>query len=89
MAALSAGVEALVSETHRLREQVRLQQEELERQRGELIRSHAELKALQDEHRALRVAHALTENGEDDPQVKRRIRTLIEKVDKTLLLLQD
>lgn len=85
----AVNVHALVDEVNRLRACVDEKDKELERQRNELIRSHAELKTLQDEYHALRTARALTEDEHADPQVKRRVAALIDKIDQTLLLLQE
>ena len=70
-------------------EQVNMLLKNNDQQRQEVIRSHAEIQALQKQNRELKTALALVEDSEGKDIARRRINALINKIDRTIELLNE
>ena len=89
IALLEKQIKQLIEQHHVLSEQVNTLLKNNDQQRQEVIRSHAEIQALQKQNRELQTALALVDDSEGKDVARRRIKALIEKIDRTIELLNE
>ena len=89
IALLEKQIKQLIEQHHVLSEQVNTLLKNNDQQRQEVIRSHAEIQALQKQNRELQTALALVEDSEGKDIARRRINALINKIDRTIELLNE
>lgn len=90
IALLESHVRKLLEQNEQLRQQVELLKQANDSQRGEILRSHAELQKLKDEYQNLQTAHALvSDTALGRERARRQITSLINKIDKTIELLNE
>ena len=89
IALLEKQVKQLIEQHHVLSEQVKTLLKNNDQQRQEVIRSHAEIQDLQKQNRELKTALALVEDSEGKDIARRRINALINKIDRTIELLNE
>ena len=89
IARLEKQIKQLIEQHHVLSEQVNTLLKNNDQQRQEVIRSHAEIQALQKQNRELQTALALVDDSEGKDVARRRIKALIDKIDRTIELLNE
>lgn len=89
IALLEKQIKQLIEQHHVLSEQVKTLLKNNDQQRQEVIRSHAEIQDLQKQNRELKTALALVEDSEGKDIARRRINALINKIDRTIELLNE
>ena len=89
IALLEKQIKQLIEPHHVLSEQVNTLLKNNDQQRQEVIRSHAEIQALQKQNRELQTALALVDDSEGKDIARRRINALINKIDRTIELLNE
>lgn len=89
IALLEKQIKQLIEQHHVLSEQVNTLLKNNDQQRQEVIRSHAEIQALQKQNRELQTALALVDDSEGKDVARRRIKALIDKIDRTIELLNE
>ena len=89
IALLEKQIKQLVEQHHVLSEQVKTLLKNNDQQRQEVIRSHAEIQDLQKQNRELKTALALVDDSEGKDIARRRINALINKIDRTIELLNE
>ena len=89
IALLEKQIRQLIEQHHVLSEQVKTLLKNNDQQRQEVIRSHAEIQDLQKQNRELKTALALVEDSEGKDIARRRINALINKIDRTIELLNE
>lgn len=89
IALLEKQINQLIEQHHVLSEQVKTLLKNNDQQRQEVIRSHAEIQDLQKQNRELKTALALVEDSEGKDIARRRINALINKIDRTIELLNE
>lgn len=89
IALLEKQIKQLIEQHHVLSEQVNTLLKNNDQQRQEVIRSHAEIQALQKQNRELQTALALVDDSEGKDVARRRINALIDKIDRTIELLNE
>ena len=89
IALLEKQIKQLIEQHHILSEQVKTLLKNNDQQRQEVIRSHAEIQDLQKQNRELKTALALVEDSEGKDIARRRINALINKIDRTIELLNE
>ena len=89
IALLEKQIKQLVEQHHVLSEQVKTLLKNNDQQRQEVIRSHAEIQDLQKQNRELKTALALVDDSEGKDVARRRINALIDKIDRTIELLNE
>ena len=89
IALLEKQIKQLVEQHHVLSEQVKTLLKNNDQQRQEVIRSHAEIQDLQKQNRELQTALALVDDSEGKDVARRRIKALIDKIDRTIELLNE
>ena len=89
IALLEKQIKQLIEQHHVLSEQVNTLLKNNNQQRQEVIRSHAEIQALQKQNRELQTALALVDDSEGKDVARRRIKALIDKIDRTIELLNE
>ena len=89
IALLEKQINQLIEQHHVLSEQVKTLLKNNDQQRQEVIRSHAEIQDLQKQNRELKTALALVEDSEGKDVAKRKINVLIDKIDRTIELLNE
>ena len=89
IALLEKQIKQLIEQHHVLSEQVKTLLKNNDQQRQEVIRSHAEIQDLQKQNRELKTALALVEDSEGKDIARRRINALIDKIDRTIELLNE
>ena len=89
IALLEKQIKQLIEQHHVLSEQVNTLLKNNDQQRQEVIRSHAEIQALQKQNRELKTALALVDDSEGKDVARRRINALIDKIDRTIELLNE
>ena len=89
IALLEKQIKQLIEQHHVLSEQVNMLLKNNDQQRQEVIRSHAEIQALQKQNRELQTALALVDDSEGKDVARRRIEALIDKIDRTIELLNE
>ena len=89
IALLEKQIKQLIEQHHVLSEQVKTLLKNNEQQRQEVIRSHAEIQDLQKQNRELKTALALVDDSEGKDIARRRINALIDKIDRTIELLNE
>ena len=89
IALLEKQIKQLIEQHHVLSEQVNTLLKNNNQQRQEVIRSHAEIQALQKQNRELQTALALVDDSEGKDIARRRIKALIDKIDRTIELLNE
>ena len=89
IALLEKQIKQLIEQHHVLSEQVKTLLKHNDQQRQEVIRSHAEIQDLQKQNRELKTALALVEDSEGKHIARRRINALINKIDRTIELLNE
>ena len=89
IALLEKQIKHLIEQHHVLSEQVKTLLKNNDQQRQEVIRSHAEIQDLQKQNRELKTALALVEDSEGKDVAKRKINVLIDKIDRTIELLNE
>ena len=89
IALLEKQIKQLIEQHHVLSEQVKTLLKNNDQQRQEVIRSHAEIQDLQKQNRELKTALALVEDSEGKDVAKRKINVLIDKIDRTIELLNE
>lgn len=89
IALLEKQIKQLIEQHHVLSEQVNTLLKNNDQQRQEVIRSHAEIQALQKQNRELQTALALVDDSEGKDIARRRINALINKIDRTIELLNE
>lgn len=89
IALLEKQINQLIEQHHVLSEQVKTLLKNNDQQRQEVIRSHAEIQDLQKQNRELKTALALVDDSEGKDVARRRINFLIEKIDRTIELLNE
>ena len=89
IALLEKQIKQLIEQHHVLSEQVNTLLKNNDQQRQEVIRSHAEIQALQKQNRELQTALALVDDSEGKDIARRRIKALIDKIDRTIELLNE
>lgn len=86
---LRANVEQLIARYADLQQQVSALEQTKQSQYEEILRSHSELVELRKKYQDLQMAHALTAPSPDREMAKRRITTIITKIDQTLELIRE
>ena len=89
IALLEKQINQLIEQHHVLSEQVKTLLKNNDQQRQEVIRSHAEIQDLQKQNRELKTALALVDDSEGKDVARRRINALIDKIDRTIELLNE
>ena len=89
IALLEKQINQLIEQHHVLSEQVKTLLKNNDQQRQEVIRSHAEIQDLQKQNRELKTALALVEDSEGKDVARRKINFLIDKIDRTIELLNE
>ena len=89
IALLEKQIKQLIEQHHVLSEQVKTLLKNNDQQRQEVIRSHAEIQDLQKQNRELKTALALVKDSEGKDVAKRKINVLIDKIDRTIELLNE
>ena len=89
IALLEKQIKQLIDQHHVLSEQVKTLLKNNDQQRQEVIRSHAEIQDLQKQNRELKTALALVDDSEGKDIARRRINALINKIDRTIELLNE
>ena len=89
IALLEKQIKQLIEQHHVLSEQVNTLLKNNDQQRQEVIRSHAEIQDLQKQNRELKTALALVDDSEGKDVARRRIKALIDKIDRTIELLNE
>ena len=89
IALLEKQIKQLIEHHQVLIEQVKTLLKNNDQQRQEVIRSHAEIQALQKQNRELQTALALVDDSEGKDIARRRINALINKIDRTIELLNE
>ena len=89
IALLEKQINQLIEQHHVLSEQVKTLLKNNDQQRQEVIRSHAEIQDLQKQNRELKTALALVDDSEGKDVARRRINALINKIDRTIELLNE
>ena len=89
IALLEKQIKQLIEQHHILSEQVKTLLKNNDQQRQEVIRSHAEIQDLQKQNRELKTALALVDDSEGKDIARRRINALINKIDRTIELLNE
>lgn len=89
IALLEKQIKQLIEQHHVLSEQVNTLLKNNDQQRQEVIRSHAEIQALQKQNCELQTALALVDDSEGKDIARRRINALINKIDRTIELLNE
>lgn len=89
IALLEKQIKQLIEQHHVLSEQVKTLLKNNDQQRQEVIRSHAEIQNLQKQNRELKTALALVDDSEGKDVARRRINALIDKIDRTIELLNE
>ena len=89
IALLEKQIKQLIEQHHVLSEQVKTLLKNNDQQRQEVIRSHAEIQDLQKQNRELKTALALVEDSEGKDVARRKINFLIDKIDRTIELLNE
>ena len=89
IALLEKQIKQLVEQHHVLSEQVKTLLKHNAQQRQEVIRSHAEIQDLQKQNRELKTALALVDDSEGKDVARRKINFLIDKIDRTIELLNE
>ena len=89
IALLEKQIKQLIEQHHVLSEQVKTLLKYNDQQRQEVIRSHAEIQDLQKQNRELKTALALVDDSEGKDIARRRINALINKIDRTIELLNE
>ena len=89
IALLEKQIKQLIEQHHVLSEQVKTLLKNNDQQRQEVIRSHAEIQDLQKQNRELKTALALVDDSEGKDVARRRINALIDKIDRTIELLNE
>ena len=89
IALLEKQIKQLIDQHHVLSEQVKTLLKNNDQQRQEVIRSHAEIQDLQKQNRELKTALALVDDSEGKDVARRRINALIDKIDRTIELLNE
>ena len=89
IALLEKQIKQLIEQHHVLSEQVKTLLKNNDQQRQEVIRSHAEIQDLQKQNRELKTALALVDDSEGKDIARRRINALINKIDRTIELLNE
>lgn len=89
IALLEKQIKQLIEQHHVLSEQVNTLLKNNDQQRKEVIRSHAEIQDLLKQNRELKTALALVEDSEGKDIARRRINALINKIDRTIELLNE
>ena len=89
IALLEKQIKQLLEQHHVLSEQVNTLLKNNDQQRQEVIRSHAEIQDLLKQNRELKTALALVEDSEGKDIARRRINALINKIDRTIELLNE
>ena len=89
IALLEKQIKQLIEQHHVLSEQVNMLLKNNDQQRQEVIRSHAEIQALQKQNRELQTALAFVDDSEGKDIARRRIKALIDKIDRTIELLNE
>ena len=89
IALLEKQIKQLLEQHHVLSEQVKTLLKNNDQQRQEVIRSHAEIQDLQKQNRDLKTALALVDDTEGKDIARRRINALINKIDRTIELLNE
>lgn len=89
IALLEKQIKQLIEQHHVLSEQVKTLLKNNDQQRQEVIRSHAEIQDLLKQNRELKTALALVEDSEGKDIARRRINALINKIDRTIELLNE
>ena len=89
IALLEKQIKQLLEQRHVLSEQVKTLLKNNDQQRQEVIRSHAEIQDLQKQNRELKTALALVDDSEGKDVARRKINVLIDKIDRTIELLNE
>lgn len=90
IALLESHIRKLLEQNEQLRQQVALLTQANDSQRNEILRSHAELQQLKNDYQNLQTAHALvSDNAQGRERARRQITSLINKIDKTIELLNE
>ena len=89
IALLEKQIKQLIEQHHVLSEQVKTLLKNNDQQRQEVIRSHAEIQDLQKQNRELKTALALVDDSEGKDVARRKINFLIDKIDRTIELLNE
>ena len=89
IALLEKQINQLIEQHHVLSEQVKTLLKNNDQQRQEVIRSHAEIQDLQKQNRELKTALALVDDSEGKDVARRKINFLIDKIDRTIELLNE
>ena len=89
IALLEKQIKQLIEQHHVLSEQVKTLLKNNDQQRQEVIRSHAEIQDLQKQNRELKTALALVKDSEGKDVARRKINFLIDKIDRTIELLNE
>lgn len=89
IALLEKQIKQLIEQYHVLSEQVKTLLKNNDQQRQEVIRSHAEIQDLQKQNRELKTALALVDDSEGKDVARRKINFLIDKIDRTIELLNE
>lgn len=89
IALLEKQIKQLIEQHHVLSEQVKTLLKNNDQQRQEVIRSHAEIQDLQKQNRELKTALALVDDSEGKDVARRKINVLIDKIDRTIELLNE